>query len=96
MHSVKPGPANQSYGLQVARLAGMPAATIRLARDRLTQLEQHALQGQGDLFAALPPETEAAPPGHPLQYELAAVDPDEMTPREALDWIYRLKRLAKS
>jgi DNA mismatch repair protein MutS len=93
MHSVKPGPANQSYGLQVARLAGIPAEAITLARQKLVLLEQQALLGQGDLFAELP--AEPPPETQPLIDELEAIDPDNLTPRQALELIYRLKQLAK-
>ena len=99
LHSVKPGPANQSYGLQVARLAGIPAATIHLARQKLETLEQQALQAQGDLFAALPeamPGAEPTPEVDALSQELAATDPDELTPKQALELLYRLKQLAKT
>jgi len=94
MHSVKPGPANQSYGLQVARLAGIPAATIELARQKLGLLEQQAVQAQGDLFAAAPAPA-AGPRPQPLLDELQAIDPDELSPRQAHELIYRLKQLAK-
>ncbi len=93
MHSVKPGPANQSYGLQVARLAGIPAESIRLARQKLALLEQQAVHGQGDLFAELPEPEQ--PGSNVVIEELAAVDPDELTPKQALELIYHLKRLAK-
>ena len=94
MHSVKQGPANQSYGLQVARLAGIPAAAIELARQKLRVLEQQALESQGDLFADIPePQTSDEP--HALIAELESIEPDDLSPREALDLIYRLKRLAK-
>ena len=94
MHSVKPGPANQSYGLQVARLAGIPAHAIQLARQKLQLLEQQSIQSQPDLFSELPlPE----PTGISiLRDELDAVDVDDLTPRQALDLIYHLKTLAKS
>jgi DNA mismatch repair protein MutS len=94
MHSVKPGPANQSYGLQVARLAGIPAQAIALARQKLQLLEQQSLQAQGDLFAELPPQEDPAP--HALLAELETVDPDELSPKQALELIYHLKQLAKS
>jgi len=93
MHSVKPGPASQSYGLQVARLAGIPPAAIRLARQKLALLEQQALQAQGDLFAAAP--VPAAPEPHALLDALQSIDPDELSPRQAHELIYRLKQLAK-
>ncbi|TNF87094.1 MAG: DNA mismatch repair protein MutS [Gammaproteobacteria bacterium] len=92
MHSVKPGPANQSYGLQVARLAGIPAEAIALARQKLSLLEQQSMQGQGDLFAELPSAAESTP--HPLLEELEAINPDELSPRQALELLYQLKQLA--
>ena len=92
LHAVQEGPASQSYGLQVARLAGVPAAVVNAARRKLMELEnqQVAVSGQGDLFAGLPP----APPLHPVVERLAALDPDTLTPRQALDILYELKRLA--
>ena len=92
MHSVKPGPANQSYGLQVARLAGIPAAAIRQARQKLQLLEQQSQSPQADLFSQVEPEIEKI---DPAMEALAEIDPDELSPREALDLLYRLKRLAK-
>jgi len=94
MHSVKSGPANQSYGLQVARLAGIPAAAIRLARQKLQLLEQQSMQAQPDLFSALPPAEE--PDADPLRSELESIDVDELSPRQALELLYRLKGLAES
>jgi DNA mismatch repair protein MutS len=94
MHSVKDGPANQSYGLQVARLAGIPAQAISLARQKLRLLEQQSTQSQPDLFSELPLVEQ--PGADPLRAELDAVDVDELTPRQALDLIYQLKSLAKS
>jgi DNA mismatch repair protein MutS len=94
MHSVKHGPANQSYGLQVARLAGIPAAAIKLARQKLQLLEQQSTQAQPDLFSDLPPLEE--PDADPLRSELEAVDVDDLSPRQALELLYRLKGLAES
>ena len=93
MHSVKPGPANQSYGLQVARLAGVPAPAIALAKQQLRLLEADSRQAQGDLFAEPPVEDEAV--FDPLRTELEALDPDSLTPREALDLLYRLRELCR-
>jgi DNA mismatch repair protein MutS len=93
MHSVKSGPANQSYGLQVARLAGIPAQAIRLARQKLRLLEQQSTQSQPDLFSQLPVTSE---PFDALRAELEACDADELSPRQALELIYHLKTLAKS
>ncbi len=98
MHAVKDGPANRSFGLQVAALAGLPKATVAQARRRLAELEQrggesHASQmapqaldapQQFGLFAATPSAAQEA---------LAALDPDELTPKQALEALYRLKSL---
>ncbi len=94
MHSVKEGPANQSYGLQVARLAGVPAQAIALARQKLQLLEQQSRHSQPDLFSQIIPAEQLAP--DPLHMELDAIDADELTPRRALELIYHLKSLAKS
>ncbi len=94
MHSVKPGPASQSYGLQVARLAGIPAQTIQLARQRLHLLEQQSIQPQGDLFHLPAPVEDTT--AQTLLAEVQATDPDELSPKQALELIYRLKNLAKS
>ena len=96
LHAVEEGPASQSYGLQVAALAGVPKPVIRQARRTLESLEQASLArgGQPDLFAAnarAGPEPE--PPSDALREALAQLNPDELTPREALDLLYRLKRL---
>jgi DNA mismatch repair protein MutS len=93
LHEVQPGPASQSYGVQVARLAGMPAAVVRQARAALEALEtqQRATDAQVDLFAAAPPPIAAAP--SPLADALAGLDPDSLSPREALDALYKLKTL---
>jgi DNA mismatch repair protein MutS len=92
LHAVEDGPASQSYGLQVAALAGVPGSVIRVARRHLQELEHRSLaQGpQTDLFAA-PPAPE--PPTHPAIDALADVDPDALSPREALEVLYRLKKL---
>ncbi|MFC6842070.1 DNA mismatch repair protein MutS [Xanthomonas theicola] len=97
MHAVKDGPANRSFGLQVAALAGLPKSTVAQARRRLAELEQrgesHASQmapqaldapQQFGLFAAAPSAAQEA---------LAALDPDELTPKQALEALYRLKSL---
>ncbi|WP_029133485.1 DNA mismatch repair protein MutS [Sedimenticola selenatireducens] len=95
LHAVREGPANQSYGLQVAALAGVPRPIIKRAGQRLRELElsaqrhsdQHA--SQLSLFAA---EAEPAPPSPALE-ALAQLNPDELSPREALEQLYRLKSL---
>ena len=96
MHSVEEGPANQSYGIQVAALAGIPNAVVRAARKQLREFEQRAAVDplQPDLFAQGDPEP-AEPEPHPALDQLAALDPDSLTPREALDALYALKGLLK-
>ncbi|MBS1159639.1 MAG: mutS [Proteobacteria bacterium] len=96
MHSVEEGPANQSYGIQVAALAGIPNAVVRAARKQLREFEQRATADplQPDLFAQGEPEPEELPP-HPALEQLSAIDPDRLTPREALDALYALKGLLK-
>ncbi|MEO0761411.1 MAG: hypothetical protein AAFZ09_06325, partial [Pseudomonadota bacterium] len=123
LHELAPGAADRSYGVQVARLAGLPAEVVERARTVLDRLEARergdsvpdALAGL-PLFAAAgggaPPARGPAPPAHeaagasvapapappPSAVEiadrLAALDPDAMTPREALDALYELKALA--
>jgi DNA mismatch repair protein MutS len=118
LHAVQAGPASQSYGLQVAQLAGVPPTVIKAARKHLARLESQALDttAQLDLFAlpcvepeespadaaaadaapadAAPAATAAAPVAGALLDALAALDPDALTPREALERLYELKRLA--
>ena len=93
LHAVEDGPASQSYGLQVARLAGVPASVINAARRKLVMLEnqQIAPSGQGDLFAQIVPAPE--PPSSPALDRLAAIDPDELSPKQALEALYELHRL---
>ena len=95
LHQIEAGPASRSYGVQVARLAGMPAALIRQARATLEALQAKAEAGQAqvDLFA--PPPSAAAPEPSALELALAAIDPDKLSPREALDALYRLQALVK-
>jgi DNA mismatch repair protein MutS len=94
LHAVEEGPASQSYGLQVAALAGVPKPVIRQARKYLQALEESALApaGQSDLFARTRP-AEPEPAGDPLRDELAKINPDDLSPREALELVYRLKKL---
>jgi DNA mismatch repair protein MutS len=111
MHAVKDGPANQSYGLQVAALAGVPSAVIRDARVYLEKLEHQSLTTAGGLAGSAPqisdranrdtvvtlqkPLFELQPPAagsDKLRRELDAIDPDNITPKQALEILYRLKR----
>jgi len=93
LHSVNEGAASQSYGLQVAALAGVPNSVIRNAKKQLVKLEQNsaAQNPQGDLFAATPEAPE--PKEHPLLSALRDLQPDEMSPKEALERMYQLKKL---
>ncbi|HZX30131.1 MAG TPA: DNA mismatch repair protein MutS, partial [Rhodocyclaceae bacterium] len=94
LHAVEEGPANQSYGIQVAALAGIPNAVVKAARRQLREFEQRAAIDplQPDLFASAEPEP-FEPEPHPAVEQLAALDPDSLTPREALDALYALKGL---
>ena len=94
LHELQAGPASRSYGIQVARLAGMPAAVLNQARHTLDALEQQAsaAQAQVDLFATAPDE--APPPTSAVDHALAGIDPDTLSPREALEALYQLKKLA--
>ena len=100
LHEVRDGPASQSYGLQVAQLAGVPPPVIRAARRHLADLEEQAARmtrPQLDLFNASPAPTvtpEPEPHMHPALARLAEIKPDELTPRAALDLLYEIKRLA--
>jgi len=98
LHSVREGPASQSYGLQVAALAGIPASVLRQARGHLALLEkqQRAETPQLGLFdqaEASQAETEEPDQPDPVRQRMAEVDPDALTPREALALLYELKDL---
>ena len=111
LHAVSEGPASQSYGLQVAQLAGVPSSVIRAARKHLAHLEQQSVAQstpQLDLFAA-PVYAEDAPDDaanthvasdvpapHPALDRLREIDPNELRPRDALDLIYELHELASA
>ena len=100
LHAVAEGPANQSYGLQVAQLAGVPAAVIRAARRYLSELEERSAAGelQGDLFRAPAAAVQAEP--EPVAGAAAIdlirdTDPDQLSPKAALELVYRLKQLSE-
>jgi DNA mismatch repair protein MutS len=97
LHELQPGPASRSYGVQVARLAGMPASLVRQARATLEALEarQSAADDQFDLFAA-PPAPPPLPEPSALVAALDGIDPDTLSPREALEALYQLKKIAKA
>ena len=93
LHSVNEGAASQSYGLQVAALAGVPNDVIRAAKKQLLKLEQNsaAQNPQGDLFDKKPEPPE--PEEHPVLQSLRELQPDELSPKEALERLYQLKKL---
>ncbi|OLS54151.1 DNA mismatch repair protein MutS [Rhodovulum sulfidophilum] len=107
LHEVRKGAADRSYGVQVARLAGLPDSVVERARVVLDALEQGEREGGRSpsaliddlpLFsaAAIPQPSQSAPAGPaPLDERLSAIHPDELSPREALDLIYELKALAR-
>jgi DNA mismatch repair protein MutS len=95
LHSVEEGPASQSYGLEVAGLAGVPGAVIRAARRRLAELEEHGLAAgpQRDLFKAADPAPVAGAPEEPAAVKrLREIDPDTLSPKEALELLYQLRK----
>ncbi len=94
LHAVEDGPASQSYGIEVAALAGIPGSVVRDAKRRLRALENREVGNgpQADLFAALP-DREPDTPSHPALTALAELDPDTLSPREALERLYALKRM---
>jgi len=108
LHEIVAGAADRSYGIQVARLAGLPARVIERARQVLKQLEEQDRRGRRDtfvdelpLFSALAPKAPAPPEPTAddrfdrLAAEIAGLSPDDMSPREALEALYRLKARAK-
>ena len=91
MHNIQEGPANRSFGLQVAKLAGVPDGVLALAKEKLAQLETGKLHieatpapAQNDLFRE--------PSNHPVLAALRDLDPDQLTPRGALDLLYELHK----
>jgi DNA mismatch repair protein MutS len=96
LHNVEEGPANRSYGLEVAALAGVPGTVVRAARKRLAELEEHGLAGgpQQNLFGSAAKDAPSAPSpeDHPIFKQLRELDPDALTPREALEVLYQLRR----
>ena len=91
LHAVKPGPANQSYGLQVAALAGVPKSVIRRARKYLALLETQ--QTNEHPQTQLPFSAPVEPEPNEVAEAIDDIDPDDLTPRQALDALYALKKL---
>ncbi len=88
LHRVKEGAASQSYGIQVAQLAGVPRAVIQLAKKKLKQLEQQSVPAQVDLFQFQTMEKE-----NPFLEKIKSLDLDAMSPREAWEFLFELKKL---
>jgi DNA mismatch repair protein MutS len=97
LHEAGPGPADRSYGVQVAKLAGVPAAVVARAREVLDRLEtqQHAQSGLDELplFASAAAAAFQPPAPSAVEEALRTLEPDGMSPREAMDALYRLKGL---
>jgi len=105
LHAVKEGPANQSYGLQVAALAGIPRSVIEQARERLILLENEAADQQppsipadskGNTTAAQQFSLFQPSVNHPLLEMVETLDPDDLTPRQAHEMLYQFKSLLKN
>ena len=98
LHEVAPGAADRSYGIHVARLAGLPEAVLARAEEVLALLEQGdkaeaaaRLANELPLFQARPPAPAPEPAPDPLRARLAALNPDDLTPRTALELVYALR-----
>ena len=91
MHKVQSGPASKSYGLAVAALAGVPRTVVQRAREKLYELESLPNNRSEDRTASPSKVSEERQPD-PLHAMLQEIDPDNLSPREALEWIYRLKK----
>jgi DNA mismatch repair protein MutS len=102
MHEVQAGPASQSYGLQVAQLAGVPKSVIQKAKTKLIQLEEESQASphrpstvnKGKAEQPLQSDLFIAPVPSESDQRLDEINPDELTPREALDILYELKALS--
>lgn len=99
MHSVQEGAASKSYGLAVAQLAGVPRPVIQLAKQKLKQLETLSIQysqthRQAELDFSPEPETDARTEA--ILQKLASLDPDDLTPKQALAALYQLKQIQQS
>ncbi|ADT88091.1 DNA mismatch repair protein MutS [Vibrio furnissii] len=95
MHAVQEGAASKSYGLAVAGLAGVPKAVIKNARTKLTQLEQLSLQQPSSKpnTVDIANQLSLIPEPSEVEQSLAEIDPDDLTPRQALEALYRLKKM---
>ena len=100
LHEARPGPADRSYGVQVAKLAGVPPAVVARAREVLERLETQtsspARLEDLPLFAPTAPASVAEAAPSQVEEALAGLDVDGMSPREALEALYRLKAITKA
>jgi DNA mismatch repair protein MutS len=98
LHEVAPGAADRSYGIQVAKLAGVPKSALERARTVLNRLEQSGGSVRMEIADELPLFAQMAAEHAPsaLEEALGALDPDAMTPKQALEALYRLKALEES
>jgi len=91
LHQIQEGPANRSFGIQVAKLAGIPGTVLGIAQEKLSELESGQALGpapsQAELFSAVMPARHSR-----VLDALGALEPDSMSAREALDWIYAMKQ----
>ncbi|MGZ8946536.1 MAG: DNA mismatch repair protein MutS, partial [Methylococcaceae bacterium] len=93
LHTVKDGPANQSYGLQVASLAGVPRSVIDKAKTKLQHLEDHAYSEQQTATGVNQLDLFSSKECHPVVTLLEDIKPDDLSPRQALELLYKLKGL---
>ena len=93
MHNIQEGPANRSFGLQVAKLAGVPQAVLELAREKLRELEtsDNAVTAAPPGPAPMQNDLFTDPASHPVVTALKTIDPDSLSPREALEALYKLR-----
>jgi DNA mismatch repair protein MutS len=96
LHEVVPGAADRSYGIQVAKLAGLPPSVVKRARQALASLEASRSSATLDALPLFSYEPREPPRQDQLRGALVSLDPDSMSPREALEAIYALKRLLES
>ncbi len=93
LHKVEEGAANQSYGIQVAQLAGIPKSVVQMAKRKLTQLENNQIAQnthQPDMFLNVEEPKEVLI--HPIVAEIERMQPDDLTPKQALELLYQLKK----
>lgn len=103
LHEVRKGSADRSYGVQVAKLAGLPSAVVARAEVVLAALEKGEAEGKRatlvddlPLFSAAPPLPAPKADASEIEARLADLHPDELTPKAALELVYELKSLVKS